>query len=208
MYSIVDMFVKGLLVKDGLCTVHERSSYSKFIVDYFEQHSENVYKYDRLFNTKASVTFDNRMHLLPEMQQMSERILDVAKQFAKDLGYTNVCEGLIMRDMYALLGEKGDYIQMHNHHNSFLSGTYYIQAPKNSKIFFKRFDDMNKFPSEWNKYNRRQHEVECIDDRLLIWPSEIPHGTNQQPEGERIAVAFNIVINPEDLYDNNIGAYK
>jgi uncharacterized protein (TIGR02466 family) len=208
MYSIIDMFVKGILINDGICTLEERDNYSQFIKDYFDKNSEKVYKYDRVFNTKAAVTFDNKMHLLPELQQLSEKILDSAKQFAKDLGYSNVSERLVMRDMYALWGEEGDYLQMHNHHNSFISGTYYIRSPENSKIFFKRFDDMNKFPAEWNKYNRRQYEVDCIPDRLLMWPSEVPHGTNQQPAGERIAVAFNILMDPTDIYDNKIGAYK
>lgn len=36
----------------------------------------------------------------------------------------------------------------------------------------------------------------------------VQDGTTQQKAGDRILVAFNIVLDPADLYNDKIGSYK
>lgn len=97
---------------------------------------------------------------------------------------------------------KYSYHEQHIHPNSFLSGVYYVNAPKGSgNINF--IDPRNSIRSVEMEPNRdkdltdplrRSIEVEPQDGMLLLFPSWLGHEVQQNlTENDRVSIAFNLI---------------
>lgn len=97
---------------------------------------------------------------------------------------------------------KYSYHEQHIHPNSFLSGVYYVNAPKGSgNINF--IDPRNSIRSVEMEPNREQPltdplrrviEVEPQDGMLLLFPSWLGHEVQQNlTENDRVSIAFNLI---------------
>jgi len=147
-----------------------------------------------IFEVNSTHLTDNRMHLDPMFNDLTVKILDKAKQFAVEFGYTDdTIDKLCVTNMWANISKEGDFLESHIHQNSFLSGVFYIQAPKGSKIIFYDHSDMSMVPEYPTQLSYTFTAYECIPGRLLMWKSNLQHGTPKQPPGEdKIIISFNI----------------
>lgn len=90
----------------------------------------------------------------------------------------------------------GQFHHKHSHHNSLISGCFYVNANKETdKIFF--YKDKYKFldfpPADWNAYNSDSWWYSVGENMLIFFPSGLTHMV--QPVGgeeTRISLAFNL----------------
>jgi|TARA_R100001530_G_scaffold66501_1_gene47560 uncharacterized protein (TIGR02466 family) len=88
------------------------------------------------------------------------------------------------------------YNRLHAHAGAFISGVYYVKAPKDSgDIYFQRKTNLNLFKlDEVNKYNCEGYYEKPKENLLLLFPSWCEHlvlGNNSKED--RISISFNFV---------------
>jgi len=97
-----------------------------------------------------------------------------------------------------------EQIPIHNHPNSLISGTYYIDVRmESSPISFKKsYDHVTVFPNaispgrsgkNVNQYNQEEYTIYPENGMLAMWPSSVLHEVNySQEETGRYGLSFNI----------------
>ena len=88
----------------------------------------------------------------------------------------------------------------HNHSNSWLSGTYYLDAPKGSSPirFWKNSVEhslpfLMARPVVGNPFNASYVDFVPSESHLLIWPSNLIHETLENENDERTSISFNFM---------------
>ena len=127
----------------------------------------------------------------------------------KFVGYDTVnLETTRLGVVWGNINGKYSYHEQHIHPNSFLSGVYYINAPKDSgNIRF--IDPRNAVRSVEMEPNREQPltdplrriiEVEPEDGMLLLFPNWLGHEVQQNlTDKDRVSIAFNLIPDYEKI---------
>lgn len=91
-----------------------------------------------------------------------------------------------IQNSWFTLMKKDNYIHIHNHGRSDISGVYYVQSSDDDgNLFFES-------PTQWNT-NRIPIKPEV--GQLLLFPSWLYHGvTNHTTDYPRISLSFNIIF--------------
>ncbi len=94
------------------------------------------------------------------------------------------------------LNPKGAWFHQHNHVNSIVSGTFYLQANKDSPYFVlhrpKNEFVYNFHPKEYNIFNSQLIKIPVSTNKLILFPSQLEHHVDaNQTEMDRISLAFN-----------------
>ena len=109
-------------------------------------------------------------------------------------------EGFEITDCWANINPPGQAHPIHHHPNNFLSGVYYLQAPKNcGNIVFHdpRLQAIVLLPevSERTPLNAVKHRFEPKAGQLLVFHSWFQHWVEaNKGEQDRISIAFNIML--------------
>jgi len=90
---------------------------------------------------------------------------------------------------------------VHNHPNSILSGTFYINVPKDSALLFYTEVEMFKTFKFWfdysteTEYNRTVTRLPVKTSDVVIFPSWLNHGVEvNNSTDERIVIGFNCFV--------------
>jgi hypothetical protein len=90
----------------------------------------------------------------------------------------------------------------HNHGNSYISGTYYLNFNPlyHSPITFhksvlgQQFQYLDIKPSEFNKYNAKSCQLSnLIQGDLILWPSHLEHGYTANVGNDRVSISMNFL---------------
>jgi len=183
-------FPKAILVVDNFHSDHLDFYKSKLYcwLDTVGTIRTNIFEVDSTHLT------NNKLHTDPMFSTLANSILDQAKIFSKEFGYSDtIIDKLFINSMWANLSREGDYLESHIHQNSFLSGVFYIQSPPKSLICFYDHSDMSMIPEKLTPLSYTIATYDCIPSRLLMWKSNLQHSTPKQPAGvEKLIVSFNI----------------
>lgn len=89
----------------------------------------------------------------------------------------------------------------HVHPNSIFSGCFYLKSSKNSELTFSSVNHLSKsWPFEFKKkyiniYNADNWSVPVDSGTIVIWPSNVLHGSNPNPLNEtRVVLCFNTFV--------------
>ena len=106
-------------------------------------------------------------------------------------------------NMWANVNEYKDFNSIHLHQNSFISGVYYLQTPKDcGNLIFKHpcshleYDwNSNNFINH-NEYNSPLYNIVAKKGDLILFPSWLEHYVepNLNKKEQRISMAFNIGV--------------
>lgn len=200
-YKLDMLFAKPVMVFDDLASTDEHL----FMTDWLEKHiRSNAVKKETnspLFSVISTHEFDPQLQNNAELTPLVNGLLEATKIFANTLGYVESAERMFIKDMWAVIEEPGSVVQSHIHQNSFISGAYYMKVPDGSKLMVKDYTNLWKMPDRWNEYNKFQQYYDCVPNRLIMWRSDVVHGTPPIPEGsDKICVSFNIQFHPDDLF--------
>ena len=132
-------------------------------------------------------------------------------------GYS--CEEVVVTDAWLNVGKKGSVLQWHNHANSYISGTYFVNLNPNqhSLLGFKNDRIISNFNSpaitipindkKSTAYNSVEFNAFVPEGKILLWRSHLVHGYNIPNKGDnRITLSFNIM--PKECTDGNIFSFK
>jgi uncharacterized protein (TIGR02466 family) len=136
-------------------------------------------------------TYD-QLNLLDSFTEFNDIVLSYVKDFMGEMHYLPyVIDRMAILNMWTNISNEGDYLFPHQHPNSLIAGAFYVDAPKGAKISF--YDDFKNFylPQQRNELTYTVAEYDCIPNNLLLFRSDLIHGTVKQPKGEKLVVSFN-----------------
>lgn len=137
---------------------------------------------------------NDTLHKDPEFQPFVQCVMFHAFTYLTELGYSETqINGMRLSNMWANISHENDYVTPHHHSGSLISGAFYIKALPDSKIRFYNTPDMAMRPNTYNELNYQYCQYACTPGRLVLFKSDLVHGTDRQGAGEKIVVSFNIV---------------
>lgn len=155
------------------------------------------------YNSDTSSTTTTRSILeFEEFSELKNQILAHSKKFIFDkLGFSPL--ELYVTSSWYNIHHNGDYSQPHTHPNSFYSGVYYLEIPKDDSgtFYFMRYH--NTVCSESlapdimvpSPITSQQVNFYTPQGTLLIFPSHVWHGVTPNNTNERRAtIAFNLHV--------------
>lgn len=162
--------------------------------------SEKLVKENNSKNTALNVSSTHKVNNLVNHQEyslLSKEIIIRATGYAEALGYSSSTQlqNIKITNMWVNQSNGGDFIFPHVHTNSDLTGVFYIEAPEESTItFYDNIYDMSKDVSMVNVFSSRYVQHPCTPNSLLLFKSNLLHGNEKQPVGNKLAISFNIVF--------------
>ena len=125
----------------------------------------------------------NKLYEYPEFSILARRLTDRAEMYAeKFLNFDLKNFSIVLEQMWFQVYKKGMYHQMHNHSTTLISGSYYVEAPKNCAKFivkhpihaglrdYPRNNDNNSL-----KNIRETASITPKTNMLIMFPGWIDH---------------------------------
>lgn len=151
--------------------------------------------------TASTHAWDPNLQDNPELQTFNTALLRCCKEFADVMGYEKSSDHLFIRDMWAFIGKENTHLQQHIHRNSFISGAYYFEVPEGTKLVFRDYTNMHRVPDQYNPINATQRAYDTRENQLILFRSDMPHGTEPQPAGkDKLCVSFDVHFKPEVIF--------
>ncbi len=132
-----------------------------------------------------------------EYNQLEREIIVRAKGYAEAIGYcsSTQLQNLKIANMWANHSNGGDFVFPHIHSNSDLTGVFYIEAPTDAIItFYDNIYNMSKDVATVNMFSSKYFQHPCTPNSMLLFRSDLLHGNEKQPIGDKLAISFNIVF--------------
>ncbi len=139
----------------------------------------------------------------PETKNISSSIIKFSKDYINQIGY--LCEDFIITDAWLNVGGLNATQAPHNHTNSFISGTYYINYSDNhSPLTFyndrlttslnnsQPYLTLEVNPSVKTTYNNNLY-VKPKEGQIILWRSHLVHGFGRNNAEDRITLSFNLM---------------
>ena len=148
----------------------------------------------------------NKQHLLydnddPIFQDFHDWLEDCYVHTVQKVQGWRIGEKAFITDCWVNITRDGGNQVMHNHANSFLSGTYYLQMPEGAGAI--QFFNPSSMPNKPNfgfdnsiatPFNQAQYYGNCQEQYLLVWPSNIVHQTLPTTgDGVRTSISMNFL---------------
>jgi uncharacterized protein (TIGR02466 family) len=152
-----------------------------------------IYKNEFLLVDSTHRTM-NALHTLPEFKELGVEVLNNAKIFLTEMGWDpSTLDTLDIGTMWTNISKAGEFVIPHVHPGSVLSGVFYVKKYEGSRItFFNNIYDMAHFEGNYNSLSYPSCHYDCEPGRLMLWKSDLLHGTDKQPDGEKIVISFNL----------------
>lgn len=147
-------------------------------------------------NVNSTHTTNNNLHSLEELAELNQIILKNCQTYLLNLGYKlERLSNLGITNMWANISNKDSYLFPHIHSASMLSGVIYIKSPQASTIkFFDNPSTVLPTADSFNDLNHEYCEYPCKPNSMIIFKSDLLHGNDKQPEGEKIVLSFNAIF--------------
>jgi uncharacterized protein (TIGR02466 family) len=148
---------------------------------------------DHYLLTKGKSSFEGNGGILfhPDLEHLRFDIQDSIKKYSTMLGTFPI---QLANNWFNVM-EPGGAVNPHRHEGSIISGAYYVRAPEGSASL--HFSSplkplrMNEVTQHANDYNEGEHDIPCMEDLLVLFPSWLEHYTNENPNDSRTVVSFN-----------------
>jgi uncharacterized protein (TIGR02466 family) len=185
-------------IKDLCFDIIKRNSFSK------NKDSNNLYHY-------CNTNKENLLNL-EQFKWFEEKISTFAADYIENiLGY-ELKDGVVITDCWMNLCQNNGDQFLHNHGNSFISGTYYVNfnPDVHGKLKFQNknmMSGMNSAPyleltiKKNTKYNSGGAIMNYNEGDVLFWQSHLIHGYSGNNSDNRISISFNIM--PKHFYNNS-----
>ena len=143
----------------------------------------------------------------PELSSLKNIIKDNIKTYAHEILQVHDDIEFYITNSWVTLHCEGDYSPPHLHTNSLLSGTLYINIPKDDDSVFqihapethKIFSLFNPKIKNFNSWNSKVASIKPETGLITLFPSDLMHSTTvMNSESDiRYCLAFNIFIKGE-----------
>ena len=151
---------------------------------------------------KAQHQTDDRLHERPELAALIDFFCGASAEYMDALRYSRSLE-LRLQCCWATLLKGVDRFEMHQHANSFLSGSFYLDVDETAKpLLFRDPRPQNRIydipVEEELRINRRYYAVGPSNGRLILFPSWLEHRVRpSMSDYPRMSVSFNMTLHGE-----------
>ena len=190
-HQIVDLFPKPLLVVDDVCLDH-LDTFEYIIKDIIKTVGSKSTGFQYVDSTHQ--TFDN-LYDVQQFQPLVKEIQNFSYIFLEQLGFSSdEISKMTLKNMWGNISTEGNYLFPHIHSNSIISGAFYVKASNTDYIqFYNDITDTSYLPATSTAYTKRINEQQCVSGRLLLFRSNLLHGTTVKKDtSEKIVVSFNV----------------
>ena len=162
--------------------------------------------------TKLRTKKFNNILLHQDFKEIKNWIQECAEDFLDNVLQMEY-EEFFFTESWLNMSGKGGYQKIHNHSNSIISGTLYLQSEKGhpplefrkQKMEFEPFISLTEHYKKGNPNTACTLGFPCTQDTMLVFNSYLYHGHEaSQIESERIGLAWNGLVNfvekDKDLY--------
>ena len=162
--------------------------------------------------TKLRTQKFNNILLHPEFQEVKAWIQECAEDFLSNVLQMEY-EEFFFTESWLNISGKGGYQKIHNHSNSIISGTLYLQSEPNhpplefkkQKMEFEPFISLTEHYEKGNPNTASTLGFPCTEDSMIIFNSHLYHGHEANKlESERVGLSWNGLVNfvekDKDLY--------
>jgi len=156
----------------------------------------------RLSNEGGWQSMDFRPDVHAELAPLANLIMQQSQQCVRDFGYREDTGFIIIENFWFNINTKGNSNAVHIHDNSFLSGTFYVDATEDQgRITFYKNHALDYITSSYGIINQYTPiSASAISyapntGKLIMFPGHLPHGVTHNPtDRERISIAFNVKL--------------
>jgi len=156
--------------------------------------------------------FENNNKFLENVEFLDFKnfLIGSATQYIKD--FLEIDSEIILPLCWINCADSGHRLEKHNHGNSYISGTYYLNfdtldhAPLTfyKSVLGNTHPYFDVVPKNYNIHNAGRCELSQIQEGdLFLWPSHIEHGYEKNLKDNRISISMNFL--PSVV---NNGTYK
>tara|TARA_R110000803_G_scaffold49018_2_gene101938 strand:- start:1497 stop:2081 length:585 start_codon:yes stop_codon:yes gene_type:complete len=160
---------------------------SKEILNYTE-HCNNL----ELIGEHPNGSFSKNQKLLsnPLFSNLSSNILLHSKKLLNSLNHS--FEDIQISTSWFNTLNKDEYIQTHNHYNSYISGVFYL-TEGSSIVFGSPIETKYYFINTNSDTKSNSYNIKPEPNLLLLFPSYLYHKVLPSDLDNRISIAFNII---------------
>ena len=141
---------------------------------------------------RTSHYYSENTNVLAEYPQIAQQLEAIEQTYAEE--HLGIRDQLYICLSWVNRYTAGDWVERHNHHNSIVSGCWYIDTPPTTIVFHKADAaqgagwrtrlDLVSGPS-------RHVAIPVEQGQVLVWPSDLEHSVPLVCDGERWSLAFN-----------------
>ncbi|MDX1976625.1 MAG: TIGR02466 family protein [Pseudanabaenaceae cyanobacterium bins.68] len=141
----------------------------------------------------------DQLHKQSDFQPLVEMINYFLPEVVRDLAWDNEEVKPFISNCWAIVNGKNASNVLHNHCNAYLSGVYYVKAPRNSgNLYFHdpRVGAQMLVPpyDKITPITLSKLIYQPSEGMLVIFPSWLWHGVEiNQSEEERVSMSFNVI---------------
>ena len=187
-HNIVTFFPKAVycednVYKDGLSNLEDSI---RALADNTRRNS--------VLNVDSSHRTIKTIHKKPEFIHFAKEIKKRITKFLVIYGYEPaMTRDIEISNMWFNISSQGDFLFPHTHPGSLLSGAFYVKSTTENKIlFYEHYKNTYIEPLKITDLSATTKDFDCVPGRLLLFHSELEHGTPLQKDpGEKIVISFN-----------------
>ena len=181
------------------------NDFKKFFFEYLKNNQEKIIDSNygeslKHIDNTPNTNFLNSIRDYPDFEYF---LLNSCMFYINEI-IGNEVEELIITDCWINICDKNGYQPFHNHANSYISGTYYLnydsekhsQLKVNNPSAFKDygtpFIELNA--KKYTPFNGKELTCDFIKEGMLVlWPSNLVHGYSKNKEDNRISISMNFM---------------
>jgi uncharacterized protein (TIGR02466 family) len=185
-YSMLTLFPCHVMYKESDLVTKELIALSKQII---------IENSDNPFYSKCISTVKTKSDILelPEFKKVKEFLSNLVYVYCEQMKID--CSKLNILDSWLNLYEEGGYQDLHNHHDSMISGVFWLESEEEKDFIFQApWHFMQpKLPNytEYNLNNCHNVEINSNVGRGMVFMSHMLHRTLPTKK-ERISLSFNV----------------
>lgn len=171
------------------------------ITDEVANHVKSLEYYEML-SSVGWLSEDTLVLSHPAMNDLKIKLTHVIRNYVHDILQIDENFNFYITNSWVTIHEEGNWAPPHNHDNSLLSGTLYINIPDDDESLFEiyapqsysMFGFLKPKYKQWNLYNTKQWSAKPVTGTTVLFPSYLEHGTTPMTSktGKRYCLAYNV----------------
>jgi len=163
-------------------------------IDYLK----NLHLKDNLYNLRSQESYVLESET---MSKLKKCILEYLQQFFADIYKPANGIEIYLTQSWINVSDIGSQHHPHSHPNSFISGTFYIEADReiDTITFYKEdFSTFKLIPQEYNIFNSSSWHFNVGTNDIVLFPSNLKHSVDTVKQSnirkQRVSLSFNTFL--------------
>lgn len=147
-------------------------------------------------NNGNLITQNKRVLDTPELSGLRNDLTAMVNEYFQAVYIPKTNVNLYITSSWCNISYVGNNHHSHVHHNSILSGVYYLEAESSDTITFVRGLEQKlalvTYPEQENPFNMLEYNCPVMKNMLVLFPSTLMHLVKPlRREGPRVSLSFN-----------------